>query len=289
MDQEQEDERKSRNKGLFASISIHSVILMLLFLLAAWRAPNPPNPEYGVEINLGFSPTGGGDIQPETEVGDEGQDTETNAQAQEVPQEQAQEETVQQQQEEVVTDNTNPVSVREEKQEVKQEVKKETTKMVETKPKEEKKVVNQEALFTPKETNEKTSTQKKGESLSQGNDKNATGDKGQPDGTLDPNAQFSGLKGGGAGGSGAGLDLAGWRWKNEPRAEVQDNESGRLVFEIEVDENGDIVKLVTLERGLSAQTEKRYRDEILKLEFARTGANVPEISKGKITISVKAQ
>ena len=286
---EEDNDKRSKRIGLIASLSIHGAIALILFLLVAWKAPNPPLPEYGVEINLGFSDVGTGDIQPQTEVGDEGLSEESVAQSQENQSQPEVKEEEPSQQEEVVTDETNPVSVKEEKKEVKEEAKKETPKEITPKPKEVKKEVKEEAVFTPKETTDNTTTQKKGGNLSQGNDTNAKGDKGQPTGTLNPDASYSGLQGGGSGGSGTGLDLAGWMWDRPPNPKLPENESGRLIFEIEVDENGEITKLVATERGLSAQAEKICRDEILKRTFTQTGTNVPTISKGKITFLVKAQ
>ena len=227
---ESDNNNRSRNIGLIASLGFHGGVALLLFLMVAWKAPNPPLPDYGVEINLGFSDVGTGDIQPETEVGDEGVNTESAAQPEEtVPQEAVKEETKEeQQQEEIVTDDTNPVSVKEEKKEVKEEVKKEVVKEVvkETPKKEDPKVVKEEAVFTAKETTDKTAGQKKGENISQGNDKNAKGDKGQPDGVLNPDAAYSGIQGGGAGGSGTGLDLAGWKWDRKPAPKIPDRQSG---------------------------------------------------------------
>ena len=287
---EKNDDEKSKRVGLIATIVFHGTIALILILLVAWKAPNPPLPEYGIEINLGFSEVGTGNIQPQTEVGNEGLSEESVAQPELAqPQEQSVEENVPAPQEEIVTEETNPVSVKEEKKEVVEESKKETPKEVKPTPKEEKKEIKTEAVYTPKEATDKAAQQKKGENLSQGNDKNATGDKGQPTGTLDPNASFSGLQGGGAGGSGTGLDLAGWTWDRKPNPKIPENESGRLIFEIEVDEDGQITKLIAVERGLSAQAEKICRDEILKLTFTPTGANMPSVSKGKITFVVKAQ
>lgn len=287
---ETENEKKSKRVGLIATVAFHGAIALILILLVAWKAPDPPNAEYGIEINLGFSDSGSGNIQPQTEVGNEGLSEETAAQPEQTQlQEQSEEENTTTPQEEIVTNESNPVSVKEEKQEAKEEVKKETPKEVKPTPKEEKKIVKEEAVYTPKETTEKTTQQKKGENLSQGDDKNATGDKGQPTGTLDPNASYSGLRGGGAGGNGTGLDLAGWTWDRKPNPKIPENESGRLIFEIEVGEDGQITKLVAIERGLSAQAEKICRDEILKLTFTPTGTNLPTISKGKITFVVKAQ
>jgi protein TonB len=289
---EESKDKKSRNVGMIATIVFHGGIALLFLILMAWKAPNPPLPEYGVEINLGFSSEGSGEEQIATDPGTEGTTDESPAQPTEAQPEEVKEEKVEEQkQQEVVTDEKNPVSVKEEKKEVKEEVKTETKKeTAKTTPTETKKQeVNKEAVFNPNQTTDKTTSQKTGENKSEGDDTNKTGNKGQPTGTPDPNASYSGTQGGGAGGDGDGLDLAGWKWDHKPDPKLPENESGRLVFEIWVDGDGEITRLVTLERGLSAAAEKIFRDEIEKLTLTRTGEKVPEISKGKITIVVKAQ
>lgn len=261
----------------------------MLFLLVAWKAPNPPNPEYGMEINVGLESEGSGDVQPTTPVGDEGVSDESEAQPTESQPEPEvkQEETASQ--EEVVTDESNPVSVNQEKKEVVEEIKKEIPKEVKPKPVEQKtQEVNQEAVFTPKESTNNTTQQKTGENLSQGNDKNKTGDKGQPDGTLNTDALYSGVKGGGADGTGSSLQLEGWKWDRLPNPVFPGNERGVIVFSIEVDDEGTIIKL-TPDKILSPETDKICRAEIRKLTFTQTGDNVPPISKGKITIVVKSR
>lgn len=286
----EESNRKSRNIGLIATIVFHGGIVLIFLLLMAWKAPNPPLPEYGPLINIGFSDEGSGDEQIDTDPGNQGTTEESAVEPTETQPEEVKEEATQEQsQEQVVTEEKNPVSVKEEKkkEELKTEPKKEPVKTTPTETK--KQEVNKEAVFNPNQTTDKTTTQKTGENKSEGDDKNKTGNKGQPTGTLDPNASYTGTQGGGAGGSGTGLDLAGWTWDKKPNPKLPENESGRLVFEIEVDENGEITKLVPIERGLSAAAEKICREEILKLTFSQTGANVPEISKGKITFVVKAQ
>ena len=114
----EDNDKRSKRIGLIASLTIHGAIALILFLLVAWKAPNPPLPEYGVEINLGFSDTGEGDIQPQTEVGNEGLSEESALQPEEAQSQEEVKEESTSQQEEVVTDETNPVSVIEEKKEV---------------------------------------------------------------------------------------------------------------------------------------------------------------------------
>ena len=113
-----------------------------------------------------------------------------------------------------------------------------------------------------------------------------TGDKGNPQGSLEADALY-GKAGGGAGGS--SLDLSGWVWNEKPSPNVPNNETGRLVFEIKVDSNGEIVSIKTLERGVSAEAEQICRRSVEKLTFSKTGSNVPEMSTGKITFLVRAK
>src|SRR5690606_22917293 len=59
-------EKKSRRIALSSSIGVHVVILLLLLFVIAWRAPNPPLPEYGIELNFGTVSQGSGAVQPRT-------------------------------------------------------------------------------------------------------------------------------------------------------------------------------------------------------------------------------
>ena len=49
--------------GMITSGVFHGLILLLFLILVAWREPNPPLPEYGIEINLGFDDAGSGDTR----------------------------------------------------------------------------------------------------------------------------------------------------------------------------------------------------------------------------------
>ncbi len=61
-------EKKDKKFSLIVSLIIHSCLLVLLVFLIAWRAPNPPLPEYGIELNLGFQAAGSGDTERENET-----------------------------------------------------------------------------------------------------------------------------------------------------------------------------------------------------------------------------
>ena len=64
------DENKNKRIGMVTSIGIHLTLFLIFFFLTAWRAPNPPNPEFGIELNFGLDNEGSGDVQPIEPVGD---------------------------------------------------------------------------------------------------------------------------------------------------------------------------------------------------------------------------
>lgn len=275
-------EKKNKRIAAVTSIGVH-VVLFLFFLFAvAWRAPDPPLPEFGIELNFGLDTQGSGDIQPETPVGFDEDADKTEQVQNEEPEEEKQaeakpsESTPDEQQ--VTTKQESSVVVKEEKKETKPvETKVKTEEKKEVTPKEDSK-----AIYKP--NTEKTES-KTGQPGNQGDDVNKTGDKGDPKGSLDAKALY-GKPGGGAGGS--SLDLAGWQWDEIPKPDVPNNESGRVVFEIKVDGAGEIISIKTLERSVSLEAENICRREIEKLTFTKTGTNVPAISTGKITFVVRS-
>src|SRR5688572_5073360 len=72
----EEKETKRKRIAFVTSAGIHGIILLLFLFSMAWRAPNPPLPEFGIELNFGDSDVGSGDIQPETPTANEQQPVE---------------------------------------------------------------------------------------------------------------------------------------------------------------------------------------------------------------------
>ena len=70
---ESELEKQNKKKAALYTTIIQVVLFAVLFFMVAWRAPDPPLPEYGIELNFGMDEQGSGDIQPETAVGNRGQ------------------------------------------------------------------------------------------------------------------------------------------------------------------------------------------------------------------------
>ncbi len=289
-------EKKNSRIGLLTSIGVHAGIFLLLFFLVAWRAPNPPLPEFGIELNFGLDDQGSGDVQPETPVGDENpqnaeeikeQPADKQPEQTQETQEEAKTDVVEQPVEQIDSKIESPVVLKEEKKVIKTEPVKEKPfeKTVETKPKEQ--VV---AEYKKPEATDDKEAAKKGTPGTQGDDKGKTGDKGSPQGKLDAKALY-GTPGGGGGGNGMDLQMSGWAWAEEPKIpELPDNENGRVEFEIECDESGDITGITTLVRSLSPRAEQILKDEIRKNSLIRTsGGKVPPRSKGKIIFVLRTR
>jgi hypothetical protein len=299
---ESEQEKKNKRIALFTTTGVNVLVLLILLLVVAWRAPNPPLPEYGIELNFGMDAQGSGAVQPQQPVGSpetEAEETDNSEPqepatetAQETPAEESKPVETQPSEEQVVSKVESPVEVKEQKKEESKPIEKPVEKPVQKKsePKvEEKPKVDANATYNPNKSKSTTETaaSKTGEPASHGDDKNKTGDKGNPDGKLDANALY-GKSGGGGGGS--SLDLAGWEWDTRPSPKVPDNELGGLVkFQIKVDSNGEIREIKTIERSVSLETERICRQAVQRLTFTKTGENVPDISTGTITFIVRSK
>jgi outer membrane biosynthesis protein TonB len=291
----EQERNKDKRVGWAVSASIHVLIILLFFLINAWTAPDPPLPEYGIELNFGIEEAGSGYEQPVTQptpptVEEQGEPEEQIVEEQEeVVEEQPEPEPVENTAVEELPDSqqedspveTKPAEVPKPVAKPVEEVVKETkpvTKPVEQPPKEEPKVeekkVDSNALYPG--------------SASQGNKENKVGDAGNPDGNVEARALY-GKQGGGGGGP--SLDLAGWRWDYVPNPNDNSKENGRIVFEIRVDDNGEVIGVRTLEKTVSPAIEQLYRREVEKLTFSPTSDNtIPApISTGKITFIIQSK
>jgi len=274
-------EKKNRIIGISVSVGLHILLLLLFLWVTAWKEPYPPLPEYGIELNIGMDNSGSGNepvAAQETEeieetpteeveetVEEEVQET-TESDAEDVVEEvsEPKEEVV----EEAVTDEEAPVKV----EDSPTEKAKETPKQEEKKEEEKKPETNPNALFPGKEK-------------SQGETGDKTGDQGNPEGEVDAEA----MMGPQGGGSGSQLDMSGWKWNSPPRPNDPSQQSGKIVFEIRVDSNGEVISVVTLEKTVSSEVVQIYKDEVRKLSFYKTsGGKTASQSKGTITFLIRS-
>lgn len=87
---------------------------------------------------------------------------------------------------------------------------------------------------------------------------------------------------------GASLEITGWTWDDEPRPQDDSEETGRIEFEIIIDNEGYIRSVRTLSSTLSPSVEQVYRDAVEKLTFSKTSTYQPALeSKGTVTFIIR--
>ena len=297
------EEKKNDRWGMGISLGIHAALLVLFIFLLAWKEPFPPLPEYGIEVNFGLVDAGSGDVQPTAPANNSAAEVEDAAPEEQAP---AEEEVIPEPTPEVVEENTEP-----EVQEVPETTPVQTSTETQAEPnvvpakeeiveeKIEEKVEEKPApKLDPAATYpNKTSTtdgasgtegdSKETTRSNQGDQPGETGDQGNPDGKIDARA----LYGNPGGGGGAALDMAGWNWDFLPQPNDVSNETGHIVFEIKIDDEGEILSVRTIEKSVSDPLVKIYRAEVAKLTFSQTSANSrpAPTSTGRITFIIKAR
>lgn len=271
---------ENKRKGLITSAVIHAALLLLFFFLLAWEQPDPPTPgSPGVELNFGLDAAGMG---PDNE-----QPVSENA-TQPIEQ-------VQEQQSEPLPSEESAVVSSEQISDYKVEDKKDKT------PKEVKTEPAKDVKKNPEETKDhkSTATQKTkvtdGRSLMGNGDKNVAGDQGDPKGSLDARALYGnngkGDGGDGQGGDGTSLNMTGWRWLSPPKVNDNSSESGKIVFKITVDEEGNLLSVIPVEKQVSSTVAKYYESAVWKLEFEKTKdfTKAAQNSTGYITFIIRSK
>lgn len=270
------EEKKNRKIALAVATGFQVFLLVVFFFLVAWRRPDPPLPEYGIELDFGLDNTGSGQTtEPEpTPVVEEVEEEEPEVVEEEVVEAEVTEPEPEEPIEEIETETQV-----EESPEVVEEVE-ESVKEVIAEPEPEPVPVP-----VPKEESLYPGNTKK--ASNQGDDANEVGDKGKEEGKIDERAIY-GAKGSA---DGASLQMAGWNWDNIPRPNDSSNENGRVVFEITIDEQGEIIGVKTIEKTVSPAVERQYRLAVEQLTFSTTSDNVrpAPTSTGRITFIIRAK
>lgn len=285
------------------SIVIHALLSIAFIFMVAWREPNPPLPEIGIEINFGTDDVGSGDVQPTepANTSDSEEESDSASAEEEVVEDQpieesipkevtnedmidlvTEESTVEDTPTETITQKTPSPDVIEEEPQPEEVVQ---TKVVKKEP------VKQPNVEEKKETNTTDGTGQtnaEAQKANQGDNTNEAGDKGQEEGSLDSRTLYGNQ---GGGGGELGLSMSGWMWDFIPKANDTSDENGRIVFEVKIDDEGEIVSIKTTERTVSTSVEKIYRQEVEKLTFTKTSDNrsTATISTGTITFVIKSK
>ncbi|RDV14821.1 hypothetical protein DXT99_12710 [Pontibacter diazotrophicus] len=298
---------EEKNKRIAAGVSIGMHVLLVLFLIfmLAWRAPDPPAPNFGIELNFGMDAAGSGDVQT-TAAANESKNVEDSKPAPTQPDPLPEPQPVakatppsppQPVETPKVTTTTAeaPVSVKEvvkpqpkpqpTKEEVKPQPKAEPTEEVVKKEPE-----KPRSLYPGKPTtstgNGKSGSSDAATGNNNGDDDGAVGDKGSPEGKVDAKSLY-GKAGGGAGGS---LDMQGWRYDIEPRKDPYSNETGIVKFAIQIDADGNLTGVKVIESNVSPQVVAWYKSQLQKTTFSRTGGGSSNAgASGQVTFRITSR
>jgi len=250
----EQKERKLRIVAIAGTILFHAMMLVVLLLLA-FHTPLPLPGEEGVEVNIGYSDDGMGDIQPEVPaLSPKAAPQPTQAKAED----------------ELVTDKSEEAPAIDRKKTVKPAPVVKPSPVIE-KPKEP--VVNQKALYPGKST--KTSP---------GGNQGITGkpgDQGKPNGTPgSPNYEGNGGKG-----NGVSYDLGGRGARSLIKPTYNSPEQGKIVVSIKVNRQGQVTYASAGAKGTTiSEINLRQQAEraALKTIFA-PDADAPDEQRGTIT------
>ena len=308
------EESKSRKRAGVITLVFNVLLLIAFYFIVVWKQPIPPLPTFGLELNLGFTPTGSGDRNSPNAPSETPTQTNDSPAPGEVaelvskpatPAPSPRTETAKPVTKttpvvnKAVSKTPSPLKGQEEAAEQAKKVdpvRVEPKKTVETPAKaeaeqtvkkaEEKPKVDERAVFGGGGTAGKSSKPSSGGAEGTSTEK---GDAGDPKGTVDGRALMGEGSGKGeASGSGYSLDLAGWDFAARP--EINDRVStrnGRIVFKITVDDSGRVVQAVPLEYNVSNEVLSYYRQVVNRIQFKKQAGTAAEFSTGKITFIVK--
>jgi periplasmic protein TonB len=119
-----------------------------------------------------------------------------------------------------------------------------------------------------------------------GDDAKGVGDKGNPNGKLDAK-EFYGSPNGGS--SGVAFDVSGWSLASRPNVNDDSDETGKIVFQLTVDDAGNIINVKTKQTTVGASVVEVYRRAVQRLRLRPKSANTPPTSTGTITFIITSK
>jgi len=236
---------KESRTGLIGTLIFHGLLLLLLFFLSM-KPPTPPRPIIGLEVNLGNSAQGMGEVQPEKLSEPQNAQPKKASNAAD----------------EVATQDT------EEAINLKKKDTKNAKPVIEDQNK-----VDENYTFKKKSNSSANSNQ--------GNT-NQPGDQGMENGDANSN-NYSGDGGNGTGGK--SYKLKGRKAKSLPKPVYNNSEEADVVVKIWVDRNGKVVNtaIQTMGTNTSNSTLHRLSMESAKKAVFDSNPNAPEVQTGTIT------
>uniref|UniRef100_UPI0025997E7D energy transducer TonB n=1 Tax=uncultured Algoriphagus sp. TaxID=417365 RepID=UPI0025997E7D len=305
-------ESQNKKRAGIITLLVNILLLIAIYFIVVWKQPIPPLPTFGLELNLGFTPTGSGNINSSNPPSEAQTPVVEAAAPGEIAQKVSPEatptpapKTEQAKPKSNPQPNTNQAVSAKPTPLKGEEKATETVKQPDPKPTEPAKTVTTPAESKAEETVQKAPEQPKineralmgaGGTKGKGNqpaaggaqgDSKEKGDAGDPKGTVDGRAIMGQGSGQGTNsGDGYSLDLAGWKPSYIPRLEdPYQSRGGEITFNITIDDQG-VVKQAILDKSSISDGKviNHYRNLAYKFKFSKIGGNmVSDYSKGKIT------
>lgn len=259
---------KDKIKGLLGTIIFHALLLVVL-LLVALRTPLPLPAEGGVEVNLGSSDDGMGNIQPDElsmALSASPPPSATSAS------------------DEMLTQETDEAPALEPKK---------VTKPEQVKKTETKQVAKAEPIQAPQpKVDTRALFPGKGTTTGKGGNEGITGKPGDQGKIFgDPNAKgYDGTGGSGGGkgtgtGSGISFDLSGRKSRDIPRPSKQFKDGGTVVVTIFVNRAGQVTRVITGTKGTTTSSLqlRQLAEQAAKKATFSPKEDAPEEQRGTIT------
>ena len=278
------------------AIIIHIFLAIILFVKPVWERPIPaPEPAGITMVSFGNvvtptempapSPT---EFTPSVTENEQVEEVEQTQEIQDVVQDNTPQNQIQQTQTSTIqtTKNDNTVSVPDTKKEEKIEEKLEKSERIEKK---EEKKTEQKQEDKQEDNKQETPTpikqEKKSETTSSSNEEGDSNTKDKQGNSEDLNDKGKiGVK------DGAEISVVGWRWISKPQPNDALNEQGKIVFDITIDQSGNVIKvnLVEKSQSIGIATYTAYKNAVLNTRFERTVSSpATESTVGRLTFNIK--
>ena len=268
-----------RRQALIGTLVVHG-LLLLLFLFTHFHGPNPPLATMGgdgVELNYGLDEAGSGDVQSMATANnspnrEDSRPPQASPDPQPRPVATATPDPTPPAQEKIITSDAEESPVSEAPVETPAPPKEE----VKPAPRVPRKVA---VTFAPKGSaigggNGVNGTSNAPTGNNNGDRPGATGDQGDPNGSLDAKALYGNPGRGGTGSSpgSGGLEMAGWRFDRQPVVEALDDDPGVIRFKIKISSDGEVEAVTKVSGNVSPAQEKLCRDKLLDANFVKTNS-----------------
>ncbi|MFT4736485.1 MAG: protein TonB [Cyclobacteriaceae bacterium] len=277
----------SNKKSLWISIVLQLATFGILYLVVAWREPNPPIQQYGIELSLQSissasdqtaesSSTSSETVQPPEPLESEVQkDIENDPPENEISEAENVEteeeiEQVEEMSDELITEESSVAQPEQSKEIEQPSLVKEEQKLEEPKEmdNDRKEILLEEVTLLDSVSSESTSLETVSEQ------------------SIDSRALYISNT---EATNEVELTMAGFQLYQISKPEDKSDETGKIVFEIIVDEDGYVIGVKQLESTiLSPTVVQAYREAIEQMQLEKTTSNSPPKSTGTITFIIQS-